>query len=244
MARDDATPWVRFFNNDEMLDTLDMNLEERGCYLVLRQRIVRKGGVLPADSHKIAKYLGVPVDKWLQLKPSMQEIFTVTNDGWTHPKWTAEIIRAKARIDQTRRAGQMGGRAKSSNGTRKSPSERYHLELESDLEPESQLYPDLEGESGCSVGDSDYATPNVVAIRDCNADGELISKRDHAKAVLQEFSRHGVPHPSAYEHLTVDQASNIAREYVRTIKRRAFEDRMPSQAAERAVRARKGISKG
>lgn len=90
-------PWEEF-----EIATAGLSLEERGAYTVLMSLYWRSGGPLKLDDAKIPRVLGVPREKWLELKPVVEELFVVDGDLWCHRMMDDLLLQCRVATEKQR----------------------------------------------------------------------------------------------------------------------------------------------
>lgn len=72
--------YLPLFGSDYLADTRHLSTEEHGAYLLLMMAAWRQDDCdLPADDHKLARIVGLTMRKWLTIKATILEFWTVEN---------------------------------------------------------------------------------------------------------------------------------------------------------------------
>ena len=119
-----------------MLATAHLTLEEDATYRRALDHYYDTEAPLAFDKQTLSKRLRVSEQT---LSNVLSEFFIETPEGWRHKRCDAEIARYKAKSEKAKRAGSLGGLAKSSGrqaNAKQTPSKRLaNQELEPELEP-------------------------------------------------------------------------------------------------------------
>lgn len=119
-----------------MLATAHLTLEEDATYRRALDHYYDTEAPLAFDKQTLSKRLRVSEQT---LSNVLAEFFIETPEGWRHKRCDAEIARYKAKSEKAKRAGSLGGLAKSSGrqaNAKRTPSKRLaNQELEPELEP-------------------------------------------------------------------------------------------------------------
>jgi len=103
-----ALPYMPLFVNDYLGDTEHLTTVEHGAYLLLIFNYWRCEGPIPADDKKLAAIARMPLDQWLEIKPSIEEFFTSKPNGdanamrWHHARIDHELRLVHAKSSKAR----------------------------------------------------------------------------------------------------------------------------------------------
>jgi len=111
----EAVIWFPYHIKDFRSETYKMTHEEKGVYLTLIESIWEADGAIPGDDKSLAAELGLKAKEWTALKHRILRHFELTDDGLSHPRLTTELVKAKANVEQKRRAGIASAAARSGN---------------------------------------------------------------------------------------------------------------------------------
>lgn len=112
----DAAIWFPYHIKDFRSETYKMTHAEKGIYLTLVESIWEADGAIPCDDKWLAAELGIRVQEWSKLKPRILRHFTIGEKLMRHDRIDGELLKAKANIDQKRRAGIASAIARGGNG--------------------------------------------------------------------------------------------------------------------------------
>lgn len=109
-----AFPSLPLFTDAYIADTTHLTMEEHGAYLRLLMFAWRsKGCRLPNDDVKLARMLGISTARWLKLKPTVMDFWTLVGGFWSQRRLTKEHAFVTEKVKKRRAAGKLGGRPKS-----------------------------------------------------------------------------------------------------------------------------------
>lgn len=101
MAKPDI--WMPLYIGDYLADTMELNTEQHGAYLLLIMAYWKNGCALPNDDRKLAAISRLGVDAWSMHKHTLASFFDCESDPelWIHAR--AEKEMEKAGINQEKR---------------------------------------------------------------------------------------------------------------------------------------------
>ncbi len=82
----DKPKYMRFFPDDYLEDTEELELEEQGAYMRLLCKMWKRNGRIPNDDREISKMLGVHRNKWTKIKPYVMPFFREHSPGFLTQK--------------------------------------------------------------------------------------------------------------------------------------------------------------
>jgi uncharacterized protein YdaU (DUF1376 family) len=125
MAKPDT--WMPVFIGDYLADTMHLNAEQHGAYLMLLFAAWMRGGSLPADNDQLARLARCTEKQWQKVKPTVAPFFSEKDGMWTQKRISAELERAKGNAnkaeDKARKAAEARwGKNAPSNASSTAPS--------------------------------------------------------------------------------------------------------------------------
>jgi len=106
-ARPDS--WMPFYIGDYLADTMHLNRDQHGAYLLLIFAYWRRGGPLPDDDNQLAAIARATVGEWRKLlRPILCAFFQIVDGLWHHKRIDAELARALMNSEERRKAGAKG----------------------------------------------------------------------------------------------------------------------------------------
>lgn len=86
-----SPPYIPFFVEDYIGDTIDLSIEEHGAYFLLMLAAWKQDDCsLPDNNRKLARICRVTTHKWRQIRETMEEFWTVENGRWTNNRLQKE----------------------------------------------------------------------------------------------------------------------------------------------------------
>ncbi len=95
-------PYMPLFVSDYLGDTSHLTTIEHGAYMLLIMTYWQRGKALPADSQRLANITRLSLDQWREIEPTIAELFSATDDAWTHPRIEKELARAREKSAKAR----------------------------------------------------------------------------------------------------------------------------------------------
>lgn len=108
----EAGIWFPYHIKDMRSETYNMSRIEKSAYVDLLEMLWERDGVLPADDKWIASELGMKPREWANMRDRVLRQFVVKNGSLSHPRFTVELEKAKANVEQKRRAGMASAEAR------------------------------------------------------------------------------------------------------------------------------------
>lgn len=105
--------WMPIYWADYLADTMHLNAEQHGAYLLLLAAYWRRGAPLSDDDKYLSAVARLSLKKWKMVRPIVAAFFSQKDGVWTHKRVNLEILRSSDRLKFARAAGQAGGLAKS-----------------------------------------------------------------------------------------------------------------------------------
>ncbi len=100
-------PWMPFYPGDYLADTVHLSTLEHGAYFMLIIHYWRHGE-LPAEDIRLARIVRLPLDQWMDIRPTLAELF---QPDWQHKRINAELATTAERYQRRANAGRKGGLA-------------------------------------------------------------------------------------------------------------------------------------
>lgn len=103
-----SPPWMPFYINDYIGDTLHLSTTEHGAYILLVLHYWQHES-LPTEDEDLAIITRLQARDWKKMRPKISRFFT---PEWRHKRVDAELSRAADRYERRAQAGKAGGNAK------------------------------------------------------------------------------------------------------------------------------------
>lgn len=136
-----AAPYMPLYVGDYLADTTHLTTEEHGAYLLLLMSMWRAGGRLPRDDRKLARIVGVPDEKWSDMRVIVLEFFTVRGGWIIHDRLRRELDKYVSIIDRAKRGGKATAEKKANKNKRNSADQLGAKSPPKVNQPEPELEP-------------------------------------------------------------------------------------------------------
>ena len=110
MSRIDS--WMPIYWGDYLRDTMHLQPEGHGAYLLLMAAYWTSGEALLDDDESLRAITGLDLSAWGHLKPTLKRFFIAKDGVWRHKRIDEEIKRAKHLTKVRRASGKLGGKSK------------------------------------------------------------------------------------------------------------------------------------
>jgi uncharacterized protein YdaU (DUF1376 family) len=108
--------WFPFKFKAFLIDTMPLNTEGKGAYLLLMLRYYDQGKPLPDDDTQLAAICGLPMDVWSRYRPALVQYFQIESGLWRHTFIDDELATARDKMEQKKAAGKASAAARKRNG--------------------------------------------------------------------------------------------------------------------------------
>lgn len=107
--------WFEFHPKSFLTDTMRLNTEAKGAYLLLLLDYYEKEGPAPDDDDVLAAITGLQLETWQRHRKVIQTLFQIDSGLWRHMTCESVIADAKARIARQSSAGKKAARVRWNN---------------------------------------------------------------------------------------------------------------------------------
>lgn len=105
-------PFMQLYVSDFIGDTLHLNTEQIGAYMLLLMAMWNAGGKLPADDGKLARVVRMSLKKWRSISSDLLPFFECEDGVVWHRRLTKELQKSESKTQSRAAAGAIGGAAK------------------------------------------------------------------------------------------------------------------------------------
>lgn len=102
--------WMPFYIGDYLADTLHLDAEQHGAYLLLLMAAWMRGGDLPNDDAQLQRIARCDKAAWKRVKPVVIGFFTASAEKLTQGRLVVEYANAVRANNAQRENGKKGGR--------------------------------------------------------------------------------------------------------------------------------------
>lgn len=117
MAKPDT--WMPLYIGDYLADTMHLQPEQHGVYMLLLMASWMRGGTLPDDDAQLALLSRCELKVWRRLRPVISGFFQIDSGTWRHKRVMAELGRA---TEQAAKAEEKARKAASVRWKQDAPS--------------------------------------------------------------------------------------------------------------------------
>lgn len=96
-----SLPWVPLYLDAYIGNTMHLTCEEHGAYLQLMLAYYRTENSLPASDRSLSAIVKLPMDRWLEAKPTLAAFFREDGNRWHHDRIDSEIFERSAKHAQS-----------------------------------------------------------------------------------------------------------------------------------------------
>jgi uncharacterized protein YdaU (DUF1376 family) len=104
-------PYMQFYQSDFIGDTLHLNTEQLGAYMLLLMAMWNAGGQLPNDDKLLARITRVSAKRWHLVGSEVMEFFQIEGNFITQARLQKEINGYSEKVLRYRENGSLGGKA-------------------------------------------------------------------------------------------------------------------------------------
>ena len=122
--------WFPFNIKDFMANTMRLNTEAKGAYILLILDYYERGSGPPDDDDILAAICGLPVKTWERHRKVIAPLFAIDGGHWKHDRIDFEIADANRKHASYTARASAGGNAKAKKDRLKSASSTSGAELE------------------------------------------------------------------------------------------------------------------
>lgn len=105
-------PFMQLYVSDFLGDTLDLNTEGIGAYMLLLMAMWNAGGSLPDNDAKLARITRLSVKRWRAVATDLLSYFERDKGRITHQRLSKEFQKSESKSQSRAAAGSSGGKAK------------------------------------------------------------------------------------------------------------------------------------
>lgn len=105
-----ALPYMQLYVADYLADTMHLNTEEHGAYMLLMFNYWQTGKPIPKT--RLAAIARLSNDRWTTVEVSLNEFFNDTGTHWEHKRIEADLLMCKEAQEQRSKAGKASAEAR------------------------------------------------------------------------------------------------------------------------------------
>lgn len=115
-----ARPWFAFYPGDYIADTMALNAEQHGAYLMLLMAYWQKQGALPDDDAQLSAICRLPPKVWRKHKAVLSGFFTIADGLWRNNRMELEIVKTNEIMATKSAAGRKSAALRQQTGNGRS----------------------------------------------------------------------------------------------------------------------------
>lgn len=115
-----ARPWFAFYPGDYIADTMALNAEQHGAYLMLLMAYWQKQGALPDDDAQLSAICRLPPKVWRKHKAVLSGFFTIADGLWRNNRMESEIAKTNEIMATKSAAGRKSAAQRQQTGNGRS----------------------------------------------------------------------------------------------------------------------------
>mgnify|MGYP003440137509 CR=1 FL=1 len=100
--------WMPLYVSDYLGDTMHLNTEQHGAYLLLLMAAWRNGGSLANDKSVLQTITRLDAKRWQSTSQIIAKFFYVTQEEWIHNRVKRELNKAKSNSEKRAECGKKG----------------------------------------------------------------------------------------------------------------------------------------
>jgi len=114
-----ALPYMQLYPADYLADTMHLNAEKHGAYLLLIMNYWQTGKPLPNDDERLATIARVSNERWTDVKRTLMEFFVLDGDALVHPRIESDLKYVEDKQHKAAQAGKASAIARAKKRTDK-----------------------------------------------------------------------------------------------------------------------------
>lgn len=104
--------WMPLYVSEYLADTMHLNAEQHGAYLLLLMAAWKNDGAIPADPSSLQQIARMTPQQWIKNAPTLLRFFAEEGDSLVHGRVRIELAKAKENVAKKSRAGQASAAAR------------------------------------------------------------------------------------------------------------------------------------
>lgn len=109
-----ALPYMQLYVADYLADTMHLNTEEHGAYLLLIFNYWQTGKPLPNIPSRLSTIARLSSERWTDVEQTLKEFFVIKDGLWIHPRIEADLQYMEMKQKQASDAGKASAKARMS----------------------------------------------------------------------------------------------------------------------------------
>ena len=101
-----ALPYMQLYVADYLADTMHLNVDQHGAYLLLIMNYWQTGKPLPDNDQRLQCVCRTSAEHWEELRPALEEFFVIKDGYWYHNRLDKDLEKVKSKSESARKAAE------------------------------------------------------------------------------------------------------------------------------------------
>lgn len=163
-----ALPYMQLYVADYLADTMHLNVDQHGAYLLLIMNYWQTGKPLPDNDQRLQCVCRTSAEHWQELRPALEEFFTIKDGYWYHNRLDKDLEKVKSKSESARKAAEKRHKPapeKPTSCERNANAEQPDMRTPSHTDTDTDTEQDTDKQQGSASSDASPAeseTPSGV----------------------------------------------------------------------------------
>lgn len=193
-----ALPYMQLYVADYLADTMHLNVDQHGAYLLLIMNYWQTGKPLPDNDQRLQCVCRTSAEHWQELRPALEEFFVIKDGYWFHNRLDKDLEKVKSKSESARKAAEKRHKPapdeqtpceRSANAERSDIPTASHTDTDTDTDTEKDKQPcETEAAPDISAEVLDYLNSKANRnFRNAPTNTKLILARAKEGATVEDF---------------------------------------------------------
>ena len=101
-----ALPYMQLYVADYLADTMHLNVDQHGAYLLLIMNYWQTGKPLPDNDQRLQCVCRTSAEHWQELRPALEEFFVIKDGYWYHNRLDKDLEKVRSKSESARKAAE------------------------------------------------------------------------------------------------------------------------------------------
>lgn len=101
-----ALPYMQLYVADYLADTMHLNVDQHGAYLLLIMNYWQTGKPLPDNDQRLQCVCRTSAEHWQELRPALEEFFVIKGGYWYHNRLNKDLEKVRSKSESARKAAE------------------------------------------------------------------------------------------------------------------------------------------
>ena len=152
-----ALPYMQLYVADYLADTMHLNVDQHGAYLLLIMNYWQTGKPLPDNDQRLQCVCRTSAEHWQELRPALEEFFTIKDGYWYHNRLDKDLEKVKSKSESARKAAEKRHKPapeKPTSCERNANAEQSDMRTPSHTDTDTDTDTDTEKQQGAASDDA------------------------------------------------------------------------------------------